>query len=100
VVLTREEVHGLLTHLDGVAWLMASLLYGCGVRLMECLRLRVKDLEFERLQTLVRDGKGGRDRPTVFPEMLVEPMRRQLERVQAIHQADLRARRGRGRGRR
>ena len=68
---------------------MASLLYGSGLRLMECVRLRVKDLDFERLQLTVRDGKGGKDRVTVLPSTLVDPLRRQLERARALHESDL-----------
>src|SRR2546426_627413 len=67
LVLTRNEVHALLTRLDGVVRIMASLLYGSGLRLMECVRLRVKDLEFERREITVRDGKGEKDRVTMLP---------------------------------
>ena len=89
VVFTREEVRAVLGHLRGEAWLMASLLYGSGLRLMECVRLRVKDLDFARLQLTVRDGKGGKDRVTVLPSPLVGPLRRQLERAKALHESDL-----------
>ena len=74
VVLTREEVLAVLSHLSGVNWLMANLLYGAGLRLKECLRLRVKDLDFGYKQIVVRDGKGGKDRFTVLPNILVEPL--------------------------
>ena len=67
VVLTEEEVRALLAHLKGVHWLLASLLYGAGLRLMEAVRLRVKDVEFARREIVVRDGKGGKDRVTVLP---------------------------------
>ena len=90
VVFTREEVRAVLARLRGEAWLMASLLYGSGLRLMECVRLRVKDLDFARLQLTVRDGKGGKDRVTVLPSPLVEPLRRQLERARALHESDTR----------
>ena len=90
VVLTRAEVAEILARLDGVQWLMASLIYGAGLRLLECLRLRVKDVVQDQLRILVRDGKGGRDRVTMLPETLVDPLRRQIERVRLVHQADLR----------
>lgn len=91
VVLTRGEVHALLDSLAGVTWLMASLLYGTGIRLMECLRLRVKDVDFDRREITVRHGKGGKDRRTVLPLVLVEPLRTQLAEAQRIHQRDLAA---------
>lgn len=75
VVLTRTEVQALLTRLDGSHWLMASLLYGAGLRLMECLRLRVKDVDFARKEILVRDGKGFKDRVTMLPVALRVPLR-------------------------
>ena len=68
---------------------MASLLYGSGLRLMECLRLRVKDLDFEYHQIVVRDGKGGKDRVTILPSSLAEPLRRHLARVRRLHDRDL-----------
>jgi integron integrase len=90
VVFTREEARAVLSHLRDEAWLMASLLYGSGLRLMECVRLRVKDLDLSRLQITVRDGKGGKDRVTVLPSSLAEPLERQLERARALHGLDLR----------
>lgn len=90
VVLTREEAAMLLSHLDGVNWLMANLLYGAGLRLKECLRLRVKDLDFGYKQITVRDGKGGKDRFTVLPDKLIEPLKKHLETVRDWHQRDLR----------
>jgi integron integrase len=90
VVFIREEARAVLGHLREEAWLMASLLYGSGLRLMECVRLRVKDVDSSRLQITVRDGKGGKDRVTVLPTSLVEPLKRQLERAQALHELDLR----------
>jgi integron integrase len=90
VVLARAEVERLLTALDGTNWLMASLLYGTGMRLMECLRLRVKDVDFECRQILVRDGKGQKDRVTMLPERLLAPLRNHLEKVRQLHQMDLR----------
>ena len=68
---------------------MASLLYGSGLRLMECLRLRVKDLELTRRELIVRDGKGSKDRITLLPDKLIQPLQTQLERVKVIHQQDL-----------
>jgi integron integrase len=89
-VFTREEARAVLGHLREESWLMASLLYGAGLRLMECVRLRVKDVDLARLQLTVRDGKGGKDRVTVLPSSLVEPLERQLERARALHELDLR----------
>jgi integron integrase len=85
VVLTREEVRAVLGHLEGEVWLVASLLYGSGLRLMEALRLRVKDIEFSRRQITVREGKGGKDRVTMLPTGLVESLREHLARVQERH---------------
>ena len=89
VVLTPEEVRALLARLDGVPWLVASLLYGAGLRLMECLRLRVKDVDFERGEILVRDGKGGKDRVTMLPRSLMAPLEAQLREAKAVHERDL-----------
>jgi integron integrase len=89
VVFSREEAKAVLDHLSGEAWLAASLLYGSGLRLLECLRLRVKDVDFERHHILVRDGKGQKDRATILPASLVEPLRRQVEHVRAVHRKDL-----------
>jgi integrase len=88
-VLTRAEVRRLLEGLRGTHHLMASLLYGSGLRLMECVRLRVKDMNFGYMQITVKDGKGGRDRRTVLPAPLIELLRRQLERVRLLHEEDL-----------
>lgn len=90
VVLTREEVEVLLRHLHGTPWLMASLLYGAGLRLLECCRLRVKDVDFARRELTVRDGKGRKDRVTVLPERLRSPLAANLERVRKQYEADLR----------
>lgn len=89
VVLTRDEVRSLLNQLTGDRWLIASLLYGGGLRLLECLTLRVKDLDFQRGQILVRDGKGGKDRFTILPVAVKQPLQRHLEQVRLIHQMDL-----------
>ena len=90
VVFTREEVRAVRGHLRGEMWLMGSLLYGSGLRLMECVRLRVKDIDFARLQLVVREGKGDKDRVTMLPSSLAEPLRRQLERARVLHEMDLR----------
>lgn len=89
VVLTREEVERLFAQLSGTHRLMAGLLYGSGLRLRECLRLRVKDIDFGYDQIIVRSGKGGKDRVTVLPEALQEPLERHLRKVKAIHEEDL-----------
>jgi site-specific recombinase XerD len=80
VVLAREEVRALLAHLEGTKWLMAALLYGAGLRLRECLKLRVKDVDFGYRQITVRDGKGAKDRVTMLPAGLAEPLREHLAR--------------------
>jgi integron integrase len=89
VVMTREEVKAVLSNLTGDKWLMASLMYGTGVRLMECLRLRVQDVDFSRTEVLVRDGKGAKDRITMLPESLRTPLQDHLKRVKAMHERDL-----------
>ncbi len=89
VVLSREEVKAVLGQLEGVAWLMASLLYGAGLRLLECARLRVKDVDFQRNQIVVRSGKGDKDRATMLPASVKEPLRRHLQAVRRQHEADL-----------
>ncbi|NUS39079.1 MAG: integron integrase [Lysobacter sp.] len=88
VVLSREEVGRLLAMLDGQAWLQAALLYGAGLRLMECLRLRVKDVDFERQEIVVRGGKGDKDRRVPLPQRLREPLRQAIERVRLLHAQD------------
>ncbi|MDL2716823.1 MAG: integron integrase, partial [Acidobacteriota bacterium] len=90
VVLTRDEVKAVLARLDGSPRLVATLLYGTGMRLLECLRLRVKDVDFGLNQILVRDGKGMKDRLTMLPAALREPLRRHLAAVRTMHEADLR----------
>lgn len=91
VVLTPAEVQALLGRLSDTSRLMASLLYGTGLRLMECLRLRVKDVDFARKEILVRDGKGFKDRVTMLPAALAGPLREHLKRVRDLHQQDLAA---------
>ncbi len=89
VVLTRAEVSSVFSQLDGSMWLIANLLYGSGMRLMEALRLRVKDVEFTRYEIVIRDGKGNKDRITMLPLTLAMPLKLHLERVRALHQQDL-----------
>lgn len=90
VVLTGNEVRAVLARLEGRPWLMASLLYGTGLRLMECVRLRVKDVDFEYAQIMVRDGKGEKDRVTMLPGALAIPINEHLQKVKAVHEQDLR----------
>jgi len=89
VVLTRQEVGAVLSRLDGQPRLMATILYGSGLRLLECLRLRVKDIDFQRAEILVREGKGNRDRVTMLPRTVQEPLAAQIERVRRLHELDL-----------
>lgn len=93
-VLSRDETSRLLAALEGRIWLIAALLYGTGMRLMEGLRLRVKDVDFARNEICVREGKGGKDRRTMLPRSLVEPLQREVERVRVIHTQDLAAGQG------
>jgi integrase len=89
VVLSRDEVVRLLSHLHGPVWLMASLMYGAGLRLLECAELRVKDLSLDRGEVTIRDGKGGKERVTMLPAALRPPLAEHLARVKAGHDADL-----------
>jgi integron integrase len=89
VVFTPDEARAVLGKLKGTARLMAQLLYGCGLRLNECARLRVKDVDFGYLQITIRDAKGGRDRVTMLPVSLVEPLQRQIEKRRILHDEDL-----------
>ncbi len=89
VVMTREEVRQVLAQLDGEAHLMVCLLYGAGLRLSECLRLRVQDVDFSRREITVRDGKGGKDRVTTLPDKSIPALRQQLQRARVVHEADL-----------
>ena len=89
VVFSRQEVKAVLAHLEGVHWLMASLLYGSGLRLLECLRLRVKDIGFDYHQIVVRDGKGEKDRVTMLPKTVDDPLRRQIAKAKLLHDRDL-----------
>jgi len=89
VVLTRDEVRAVLGRLDGPKWLVAALLYGSGLRLLEGLRLRVKDVDFASKQLVVRSGKGDRDRVTMLPRMVVASLRAHLRMVKVQHERDL-----------
>ena len=91
VVMSRAEVRGVLAHLQGKYWLAASLMYGGGLRVTECIRLRVKDIDFEYKQVTVRNGKGAKDRGTILPDSLVDPLRAQLTRVRTLFEQDLKA---------
>ncbi len=88
VVLSRLEVERLLALMEGTHGLMAKLLYGTGMRLMECVRLRVKDLDFDRHEVTVREGKGGKDRVTMLPLSLTAPLSQHLERMRALYEGD------------
>ena len=91
VVMTRAEVRAVLAELEGEYWLIAALLYGTGMRLSECLSLRVQDVDFGANQIVVRDGKGGKDRVTMLPESLKGPLKDQLRRAEVVHKRDLAA---------
>jgi integron integrase len=91
VVLTEREVEALLTHVTGTQGLIARLLYGSGMRLLEAVRLRVKDLDFARREILIRDGKGAKDRVTMLPGTLLEPLVAHLVLVKKLHEQDLTA---------
>ncbi|GAK60033.1 integron integrase [Candidatus Vecturithrix granuli] len=90
-VLTREEVQRVLSQLSGTYQLMAQVLYGSGLRMMECVCLRIKDLDFARREITVRSGKGLKDRRTMLPDTLQEPLQRHLARVQHLHEEDVKA---------
>jgi integron integrase len=89
VVLSREEVKAVLTVLSDHKWVMANLLYGSGLRLMECIRLRVKDVDFSYNHIVVRDGKGNNDRVTMLPLNVKSPLHRHLQEVRKLHERDL-----------
>lgn len=89
VVMTRDEVKAVLANLSGDKWLMAALMYGAGLRLTECLCLRVQDIDIARREILVRDGKGAKDRVTMLAESARERLQEHLERIKAIHERDL-----------
>jgi integron integrase len=89
VVLSKDEVAKILSRLEGTNHLVVSLLYGTGMRILEALRLRVKDIDFARKEILIRDGKGFKDRVTMLPISLVKPLQAHLEKVKTLHEADL-----------
>jgi integron integrase len=89
VVLSKEEVKAVISNLTGVYKLAAQVMYGGGLRVMECLRLRVKDIDFDNHQVIVRDGKGENDRFTILPDSVMEPMRQHLQQVKILHEKDL-----------
>src|SRR5947208_4360078 len=89
VVFARQEVTKVLAHLTGTPQLMATLLYGAGLRLMECVRLRVKDVDFAYHQIVVRDGKGQKNRVTMLPQQVKDPLQQHLQTVKQLHEADL-----------
>jgi integron integrase len=94
VVLSREEVARVLGFMTGTEWLVCSLLYGSGLRLTECLQLRVKDVGFDYKEVVVRNGKGQKDRVTVLPDKLIPPLQVQLDRVRTLFDTDRAAKRG------
>jgi integron integrase len=89
VVFTQREVQAVIRRMEDVPRLFAAVLYGSGLRIMEGLRLRIQDLEFDKYQIMVRNGKGGKDRDTILPESLIQPLKRHIEKVRQIHQQDL-----------
>lgn len=89
IILSKNEVHNLLQHLNNLPWLLASLLYGTGMRHMECLRLRVKDIDFQQNQINIHCGKGAKDRIAILPQSLKRHLQLQLNTVKALHEQDL-----------
>ena len=89
VVMSNSEVQRVLVHMQGIHLLMAGMLYGCGLRLMECIRLRIKDLDFDRNLVYVCMAKGGKDRTTLFPKSIQEELRQQVERVRGVNAQDM-----------
>jgi integron integrase len=89
VVMTKEEVKQVISHLKGDLKLMASLIYGAGLRVTECLQLRVQDIDFSGNQIMIRSGKGDKDRLTMLPENLKKPLSDHLHKVKQIHQKDI-----------
>jgi integron integrase len=88
-VLSKDVTIRVLSGMQGLHQLMAKLLYGCGLRLMECMRLRVKDIDFEQFQIIIREGKGEKDRATMLPASLVQPLKNQIDFVRQIHERDV-----------
>ena len=91
VVFAKSEVRAILDHLENDKWLIGHLLYGAGLRLMGCLRLRVKDIDLSYKQITVRSGKGGKDRVTMLPEIVIPELNRHLRKVKIIHERDIEA---------
>ena len=89
VVLSKEEAKLVISKMTGVYQIIAQILYGSGLRIMEAMRLRVKDIDFANRQIIVRDGKGGNDRPTMLPESMIKPLQQHLKQVKLIHEKDL-----------
>ncbi|MBV6394356.1 MAG: Tyrosine recombinase XerD [Anaerolineales bacterium] len=89
VVLSKEEARAVIAAMKPPYKLMAQIMYGAGLRLMECLRLRIKDIDFDNHRILVYDGKGGDDRVTMLPDSMIAPLRQHIERVQLLHKKDL-----------
>ena len=89
VVMTKKEARAVIGRLEGGVWMMGCLMYGAGLRLKECLRLRVQDVDFETNQIIIRDGKGSKDRVTLLPGSVKEPLTEHLKEVRALHQEDL-----------
>ncbi|MCH8021840.1 phage integrase N-terminal SAM-like domain-containing protein [candidate division KSB1 bacterium] len=86
VVFSPNEVRKIMSQLSGTKWIMVNLLYGAGLRLKECLRLRVKDIDFDYGEITIRSSKGNKDRVTILPEILKEPLRKQIEKVRRLHE--------------
>ena len=89
VAFTRTEAKLVISHLTGVYWIVANILYGSGLRLLECLRLRVKDVDFKQNRITVREGKGEKDRSTILPQSIKKRLQLHLKKIYAIHQEDL-----------
>lgn len=89
VVLSKKEIKALMSHLTGKDWIMVAIMYGCGLRVEECVTLRVTDFDFARGQIVVRRGKGEKDRPVPLPQILSQPLQEHLAKVKKLHDADL-----------
>jgi len=89
VVFTKDEARRVIDQLEGVKQLMVKILYGCGLRLNECLQLRVKDIDFGYKKIIIRNAKGGHERATILPESLIEPLKDHLKKVKTLHETDL-----------
>ncbi len=84
-----NEVRAILTQLSGIQWLMATLMYGAGLRVLECVQLRVKDINFDSRYILIRSGKGGKDRRTLLPDRVRDPLEAHLRKIRTQHQEDV-----------